>query len=292
MTEQALQPNSLFFDDFKFQQNAIKEKTISNFKQIISNILIIEDNNHFLCQVSSNLSNLAENETDIANNIIQTNNEIIGKFKLIQKEAQFKNKETSCDFNILRLFSINEVMHSFLLANMLNPHSEHGQGNIFLIAFLKKLRIESPERGQWIVSAEKGRIDILLKRKYPHSVIIIENKSNYAYDQPNQLYKYWFREIYKSQSHKGYNYSKNHPEKYQIVFLTPADWKQPSLNTITRPKGNEWSSLGCPDIMPIEPQIWKFNIEIVNWLNDVYKDIPIKNYRLKEYIKQYIEFWQ
>lgn len=50
----------------------------------------------------------------------------------------------------------------------------------------------------WTVTAEKGRVDILLKRTHPHSVIIIENKSNYANDQENQLYRYWHQEIYKT----------------------------------------------------------------------------------------------
>ena len=59
------------------------------------------------------------------------------------------NEITSCNFNALKFFSINEPLHSKLLEKLLNPEAEHGQGNRFLVEFLKLLEIERPNEGTW-----------------------------------------------------------------------------------------------------------------------------------------------
>ena len=107
-------------------------------------------------------------------------------------------------------------------------------------------------------------------------------------DQSNQLYRYWHQEIYYPNRHRPIEYTGNHPEKYQIIYLTPADWKQPTSNTSERPK--QWPLI-LPDRIPIEPIIWRFDKEINEWLNLSLEGISNGNHRLREYIKQYIEYW-
>lgn len=233
-------------------------------------------------------SELSKFKTELDDELFKNNLNILDNFQAIEIQAKQKNKEESCDFNMLRLFSIGETMHSQLLANFLNPNSEHGQGNLFLFEFLEKIGIERPELGQWIVTAEKGRIDVLLKRVHPHSVVIIENKSNFAVDRDNQLYRYWYQEIYYPNRHLSFDYSSKHPEKYQIIYLTPADWKQPVSNTFEKPL--QWP-INLPKRMPMDPSIWKFNKEIIEWLNQSIVGVSRTNHRLIEYIKQYIEYW-
>lgn len=286
MTTTENQSIEKIFEVLSTQKKVIYKRRLIEFWQIINQTY---NHNKLDRSVQTFLKDYSNLKHKIKDRVIENNKELLDKFLLIKKQAEQKNRETSCDFNVLKLFSINEPMHSFLLANILNPNSEHGQGNLFLLSFLRKLGIEFPEQGQWTITAEKGRIDVLIKRQHPHSVIIIENKSNYAGDQPNQLYRYWYREIYYPNRHRESDYSKHHPEKYQVIFLTPADWKQPSENTTLRP--TNWD-VSLPITMPLETKIWKFSNEINSWLNETYNDIPKENYRLKEYIKQYIEFWQ
>jgi len=286
MTTTENQSIEKIFEVLSTQKKVIYKRRLIEFWQIINQTY---NHNKLDRSVQTFLNDYSNLKHQIKDRVIENNKELLDKFRLIKKQAEQKNRETSCDFNVLKLFSINEPMHSFLLANILNPNSEHGQGNLFLLSFLRKLGIEFPEQGQWTITAEKGRIDVLIKRQHPHSVIIIENKSNYAGDQPNQLYRYWYREIYYPNRHRESDYSKHHPEKYQVIFLTPADWKQPSENTTLRP--TNWD-VSLPITMPLETKIWKFSNEINSWLNETYNDIPKENYRLKEYIKQYIEFWQ
>jgi len=193
--------------------------------------------------------------------------QIILDFKNIKQKDKLENKKTSYKFNALRFFSIGETMHSFLLANLLNPKSEHGQNNLFLDLLLDKLQIEKNAKSEWTVTAEKQRIDILLKRKNPHSVVIIENKSNYAKDQENQLYRYWYYQIHLNNPNIDYNDKNTVSKNYQIIYLTPADWKIPTDNSLKRPKFLDFDK-SLPDKIPIEPKIICFNPDIVNLLED------------------------
>ena len=216
---------------------------------------------------------------------------VIADYQLANEKIKEKNKTQSVLFNPLTFFPIGETMHSFLIANLINPNAAHGQGSLFLISFLKLLDIEVYKNDNWIVTAEVGRIDILLKRNHPHTVVVIENKSNYASDQENQLYRYWFQEIYlpnyKKLGDKTVEQTTN-SNNYQIVYLTPADWKLPSVHAIKRPNGYD---VTLPDKIPIEPKIWLFNKQIVHWLAEASKQLHQDNHRLREYIKQYIELW-
>lgn len=202
------------------------------------------------------------------------------------------NKETSSNFNILDLFSIGETQHSYLLAYFLNPNASHGQNNLFLNIFLDMLRIKRHcDNERWIITAEKGRIDILLKREHPHAVVIIENKSNYAADQNYQLYRYWYQEIYHTICNKSLptHYILAPPEEsYQIIYLSPAHWKTPSTNTLTRPPG---LSSTLPTEVPMRIKTLLFNDFVCQWLSESLHALPASNYRMREYVKQYIEYW-
>jgi hypothetical protein len=156
--------------------------------------------------------------------------------------------------------------------------------------FLEMLGIENPEAGHWTVTAETGRIDVLLKRKHPHSVVVIENKSNYAPDQQNQLYRYWYQEIYypNIRHNKSYSYKPEDSKRYQLIYLSPDATKMPADHSLMKPPG---LSDELPNRVPIEPRLLLFNHEIVRWLQKVLEHLPASNHRFREYVKQYIEFW-
>lgn len=199
------------------------------------------------------------------------------------------NEITSCNFNALRFFSINEQLHSKLLEKLLNPKAEHGQGNRFLVEFLKLLEIEKPNEGTWSVTAEMGRIDVLLKRLSPLSIIIIENKSNWAGDQQNQLYRYWFQEIFSKTNEKDAAFYDNNSNRYKIIYIPPNDYKQPEMNSLTRPNHESWVNANLPEVLPLKVEIKAFNDFIIQWLDNCISVLPEKNHRMREYLKQYIE---
>lgn len=102
-------------------------------------------------------------------------------------------------FSLWNEFSgISEPIHSRILHFFLSDNPMHGQGKLFLSAFLEYIGFEKDEGNEeWIITAEEGRVDVLLRRQNPLGAVIIENKSNWAVDQPNQLYRYWYENIHK-----------------------------------------------------------------------------------------------
>lgn len=272
----------------------IEAEYVSLFKSIISDfttfgksrILEINEtnrviNNRFCSNYNFQLGSFREK---ISNLTVE--------FLNFQNYYEKQNNKSSCHLNIFTLFNVGEKMHSVILANFLNPHAGHGQKHLFLNVFLDLLKIERySDNENWIVTAEKGRIDVLLKRNDPHSVIVIENKSNFANDQENQLYRYWHQEIYNTicSRYLPIDYILNPPEVYyQLIYLTPTNLKIPSNNSLKKPSDfpNE-----LPDEVPLKTKHLIFNYFIVNWLTLSLDKIPIENHRIREHIKQYLEFW-
>jgi len=272
----------------------IQNLNITIFDQILIDYLIIRKNTiKDNVQLNKDLiDNLVKLFKSFSNEVNENLFQIVQSAVVIHKLSEKQNEQTSCDLNVFRMFGVGETMHSFILAHLLNPNSDHGQKYLFLNIFLDLLGIKRlSDNENWIVTAEKGRIDILLKRNHPHSVIVIENKSNYAGDRENQLYRYWYWEIYKAigNIHLSEDYILNPPkEYYQLIYLTPTNMKVPSSNSLSRP--SNWD-IKLPKVVPIKTKELIFSDFIVTWLNIALERIPIQNYRLKEYIKQYVEFW-
>ncbi|WBO85239.1 PD-(D/E)XK nuclease family protein [Hymenobacter yonginensis] len=216
----------------------------------------------------------------------------IASNKAVSRE---QNRLKSHDLNVFRFFNPGETTHSRLLAYFLDPRASHGQGPLFLVEFLRLLKISQPDSASaspWIVTAEIGRVDVLIKRMFPHTVVVIENKSNYAYDQPNQLYRYWYQEIYRKQlerhapSYDLINPSKNH---YRIVYLSPESWKQADKQSVSKPSN---LSAELPETVPeniIEHHLFKDLV--TEWLKNSLALIAPDNHRLREFTEQYIQFW-
>ena len=210
------------------------------------------------------------------------------------QKDQLQHMKDGHNFNIFYLlknefdFVIQETMHSKLIKFLLNSREMHGLGNLFLVEFLKNIGIESPEDGIWEVTAEQGKIDILIERKYPQSVIIIENKSNWACDQENQLYRYWYKAIYlKTRAIKEEFYNKNN-QKYQIIYLSPNSHKQYDEQSIRKPQNDQFDTYNeLPDKIPMKIASMTFDNDIQKWLNDCKNVIPETNHRIREYISQY-----
>lgn len=203
-----------------------------------------------------------------------------------------KHRLDGHNFNVFRLFAeqlninIRETMHSKLLKFLLDKNASHGQGVKFLQILLNKLNICQPEEGQWEVTAEQGRIDILIKRKKPHSIIVIENKSNWANDQPNQLYRYWRDQIYPSVNKVDNEFYKKNIDRYQIIYLAPNRYKNVEEQSLLRPSDCTDNSL--PSKIPLLPKIFTFDVFIQDWLLDCENELR-ENNRVRQYIAQYRE---
>lgn len=208
----------------------------------------------------------------------------------IYSQERINSKEFNV-FNLInQIYGIGETKHSRFIAFLLNPVSEHGQGKLFLNEFLRLLNIKIDEDSIWTVTAEKDNIDILLKASYPaKSTIIIENKSNWAVDQNNQLYRYWYNEIYDANTDCLYkNASDVVGVNDRIIYLAPNHYKTYDAKSIERPENNscKLTALYPENITHLYfyPQIneWLINCKNTNGLPE----------RIKYFIDDYLQFWQ
>lgn len=204
-------------------------------------------------------------------------------------------------FNVFHLFGrhwgIDEPKHSKLLHFLLSDDELHGQRNKFMLEFLNLAGIDNPEVGKWEVTAETGgRVDVMLKRSHPHSVVIVENKSNWAGDQANQLYRYWYQNIHRySEDLDEKYYERNN--RYRIIYLAPNEDKNYSEQTCCKPSKKWFSKHGkrcdydkLPDKLPLKPVAWTFNGRLQEWLERCMEILDVSNHPVREYIRQYKEY--
>lgn len=191
-------------------------------------------------------------------------------------------------FSLWNEFSgISEPIHSRILHFFLSDNPMHGQGKLFLSAFLEYIGFEKDEGNEeWIITAEEGRVDVLLRRLNPLGAVIIENKSNWAEDQPNQLYRYWYENIHKREEDCCTDYYSKHPE-YKIVYLVPDKAKHINSNSTSRPVDYPED---LPEELPMKPKVMTFHTDIPKWLGGCMKGLPAENTPLRNLIAQYIEY--
>jgi hypothetical protein len=214
---------------------------------------------------------------------------ILSKWMAVKAELEQKNRDYGELFNPLRIIDPGETTHSALLGDLLNPQGSHGQDNLFLDSFLSLIGVPDPAEGKWVVTVEQGRIDILLCRLQPISVVIIENKSNDAIDQPNQLYRYWLEKIYLPYHKLVEQGSDDTKHSFKIVYLTPGSFKQPDKHSLERP---EWAAKYLPERILIKPDILRFHDLMECWQKDTSGKIATTNIWLSSFLHFYSELWQ
>ena len=162
--------------------------------------------------------------------------EIIDEWLSAKSKSEASNKEFGTLFNPLALVPLRETIHSRIIGELLNPHGDHGQRALFLQCLLRYLEIPEPNVGEWWLTCEEDRIDLKLERTAPASVILIENKANDAEDRPNQLYRYWHRQVYRRYPKLAYDHVQTR-RSYRIIYLSRDGKKMPEPHSLTRPDG-------------------------------------------------------
>ena len=215
--------------------------------------------------------------------------ELTDAWLTIKRRHEASNRDCGALYNPLSLLTISETSHSAILGDWLNPAGHHGQGALFLDSFLAFIEYPSTKGEIWKVTVEKGRVDILVRRQSSPGVVIIENKSNGAVDQQNQLYRYWYHEIRCKHRHDGLE-DPVRRAAFKIVYLTPEGMKQPDETSSLRPA--EWpASADLPARLPIQPAIFLIPALMQHWTRTVGQSLPRTNHRLKNTLQFYTELW-
>ena len=128
---------------------------------------------------------------------------LLSEALIISQKAQTRKSEAITRgeaFNVFSLCGVDhyELVHSRIVAGLLDPSGSHGQGNMFLEPFLRMVVDDkicsriingNPEVVTEYVTPEDGRIDIIIQDRSKSFAVIIENKI-YAADQDAQLKRY------------------------------------------------------------------------------------------------------
>jgi hypothetical protein len=198
----------------------------------------------------------------------------------------FPKFECPAGINIFNQLSPYETQHSKVLGELLSPRGKHEKGNLFLELFFKNILMDIPFNNNetWIVTTGQEYYDVRIRNADYSTVIILENKSNKAGDQPNQLYRYWYNGIYRMQSKL-----KTERAKYgKILYISPDYNKQPDEQT--KQPGDGLS--GNKMIIPKDTiKTIYFHDEIDKWLGDCLNNVECKS-DIFYYLKQYREFWR
>ena len=226
------------------------------------------------------------------NNTLEFLEKFLKHYQDFKIEYQERNKKDSLEFNIFNLineiYGIGETRHSKFLAFLLNPEADHGKETLFLDLFLKiVLGISVEPKLDWKVYAEKDNVDILLNCKSIDSTIIIENKSNWAEDQSNQLYRYWYNNIYLKKRNTDELLGKND----RIIYLAPNENKQYELKTLDRPDEKPYKSCELEKLEEKHVTNIYFNLEIKKWLKECIEHLE-NTPRIKYFVQDYLNFWE
>jgi hypothetical protein len=216
---------------------------------------------------------------DYRGHIYKKNNKLDFKFHRIVNRG----------LNIFEQLQPSERQHSLILGTLLNPNEKHGFGDKFLKEFFDIVISDDNfnyNNEKWTITIEKNRFDICIKNKNNTKIAIIENKSNWADDKDNQLYRYWLKGIYYPQ----YRLDKhNIPNFAKIIYLSPSFEKQCTEQSITRPG---ISDNDLPIMVPkkIIKTVY-FGEEIIKWLENCMTIAKVKE-DIFFYIKQYRDYWR
>jgi hypothetical protein len=148
--------------------------------------------------------------------------------------------EEAPEFHALAFFDSREVIVTKIVAYLLDPSAQHGQGHTFLRAFLTVLGvisdIEDQEMRHIVVQAEaqcyklpnRRRMDILIQfsTNTGDYVVVIESKSHFARDMKNQVCDYLehLRLAYPPKTHKYFYYLKDGSEP-SPDSVSPREWE-------------------------------------------------------------------
>jgi hypothetical protein len=227
----------------------------------------------------------------------------LSAFRLRPKQlvlrGQFPKIAVKVTLNVFQQLSPSETQHSRILRDLLDPHNPANEyGAVFLKLFFE-LVLDDPEfipdaNDRWEVTAEQERFDVRIRNQDNSKIIILENKSNGAGDQPNQLYRYWYWGIHREQKGLSKKYAK-------ILYISPADYKQPSLQTLSRFERPGWLSAEEFDALPlaVDKALIKtvfFKPDITNWLEaclNTVKEVADKEATdMSFYLKHYYDYWR
>ena len=219
----------------------------------INNLLLFNDNIQAFC-ISSQTKNVTKNL------------ELLDAFAILNEKEKGKMPYR---FNLLDDLRTNENDHSFILVRLLQKKStlEHFIG--YLNEKYKNTFLFNHALGKPLVTAEKMRIDALVRDEGKYA-IILENKIHYAVEQEAQIGRY----IYKCRE-IGFK-----EKQIYVLYLT---------RNGERPSDQTWGGYNKKDFDGRYLTL-SYKKDLLEWLKILKNDLPEKEEILRSAVVQYVDF--
>ncbi|GAA3920924.1 hypothetical protein GO495_00870 [Chitinophaga oryziterrae] len=148
----------------------------------------------------------------------------------VNKEIELRDAPR---FSVFDYIDIDENKLSDIIADFLNPKGKHGQGNVFLLEFLKLINLENIDHNKFVsirrevstrlINPTQRRMDIVIN--FENQTVMIENKP-------------WAADQYKQLSHYKEHLYRDYGEKFIIIYLASNN-RKPSEVSIAEVELNE-----------------------------------------------------
>ena len=191
-------------------------------------------------------------------------------------------------FNVFRYLRTDEMGFSRMIADLLDPAGDHGQGAAFLKLLIEKLEFAKDVNPSDLSNAKvqterqihgRRRIDVVVEIGGKHC-LAIENKSNFAGDQEDQVEHYlgWLK--------KEYDHS-------LLVYLSPAgdgpsetSMAGETIEDLESSTPRRFVIMPCGSNNVPDDRFDKLRLEssLVNWLADCRKNCDVD--RLRWYLRE------
>jgi hypothetical protein len=183
-------------------------------------------------------------------------------------------------FNVFDLIEPDENRLSDVLAGLLDPNGNHGQGDLFLRLLLERLglgidaklrtkdatvRREAPMRGTW---KDHRRMDVFVNARV---LLAIENKVD-SPEQQDQVGDYLVDLERRSPCPPG------QPIQNTLIYLTPDRRSPESLNDSELEKHQKSGRLHC----------WSYQDDLYPWLEDCRRDCEAQ--KIRDFLSDFIAY--
>lgn len=199
----------------------------------------------------------------------------------ITQKAQDEWKMFAPGFRSFALFDPKEVVQTRIIAGLLDPYGNHGQGDIFLRLFLKAIGEEEALQGSLdstqirlehmtkSIESDRRRIDLLITLPTGR-LIALESKARGADDQPDQI------------AHYLSELENLEPHDHVLIYLSPG---KISPRNISEKKWNDWTTGAQPRVRRC-----KYDRLIEKWLGDCLKDCSPNARVLRGFLKDFQKY--
>ena len=146
-------------------------------------------------------------------------NDLSFRYRVAKEVKRYTDRFLASDFNLVGIFCPDETRISGILALLLDPKGEHGQGNLFLEEFVKTLKgfLLNPTPLEDLNDFSTAKVSTEVPTDYGRPDILVEFPNGFAIAIEN---KPWAGEQFQQLERYVKHLEENYDGRYLLLFLS------------------------------------------------------------------------